>query len=148
MRTARSNQSDFKIKSIQLQNPINPNTKWISGKLQNSSSEGPVRHLLPAAKTEGEQNAVRAWRKGKDLIFFFKKIQKLENKMKTSILEYYSIWIQQFLHKCTFDDFSCSSDAGERWAGSEVSFFPQKVSDSKDTKKSIIDCYRNVAPNF
>ena len=37
----------------------------IVGQLQNPSSKDSVRHLLAASKTESEQDAVGAWRKGK-----------------------------------------------------------------------------------
>lgn len=120
MRTARSNQSDFKIKSIQLQNPINPNTKWISGKLQNSSSEGPVRHLLPAAKTEGEQNAVRAWRKGKDLNNFFlqknPKAWKQNEDLHPRILFYMNTTISLQMHFWWFFlFFRCGKTLSRKW---------------------------------
>ena len=104
MRTARSNQSDFKIKSIQLQNP---NTIWISGKLQNPSSEGAIRHLLTAAKTEGEQNAVGAWRKGEDLYIYI-------HHVKISIWEW--IW-QSFisLQIWWWFSFRCGKMLSRKW---------------------------------
>ena len=64
--TSNSISANYKIQLFQHQNPSYANIKPISGKLQNPSSEGAVRHLLPPAKTEGEQNAVGAWRKGEN----------------------------------------------------------------------------------
>ena len=46
-----------------------------SGQLQNPSGKDPIWHLLTAAKTESEQNAFRARRKGK--------IKKWETIVKT-----------------------------------------------------------------